>query len=256
MAENVTYPISGYPLSDAELSKKMGKNPLYEFLRFSSRDRVHFYDDFLGDTINLDNYVLATGATATAFAHAAHASGIVQGASGTTAATSGLQIYTPAMWYGDQYAGCEVRFRASVVTETRLECGFVDALPSVNTAVGNNLSTPSYNTAADVAIYLYNDASATKTSGFYTDGTAIAPVKTATTTGRPTANTFITVRIQLIGNQGYMWVDGKLLAAHNTAGTDYIEGGTALRFFLDHKKSDTTDSNVEIDYIRCWQARL
>lgn len=256
MAENYAHPMQGYPLSDAEIYKKMARNPLSEFLRFQSRDRVHFFDDFLVDTINLDNYVLAAGATATAFAHSAHASGIVRGASGTTAATSGLQIYTPAMWYGDQFAACEIRMRTSVITETRLEMGFADALPAVNTSVGNNLSTPTFNTAADVAMYLFDDASSTVTSGLYTDGTSITAAKTATTSGRPTANTFITVRLQLVVNHVLMWVNGQLLASHNTAGTDYIEGGTACRFFLSHKKSNTTDSNIDIDYIRVWQARL
>lgn len=245
-------PLRGNVLSSASLRKVMAKGPLYDHLLLSASDIVHFYDDFLVDTINLDQYVLVAGATATAFAHLAAENGIVRGVSGTTAATSGLQLYTPAMWYGDRNAGCEVRFRTSVITETRWEFGFADALPAVDTAIGNNLSTPTFNTAADVAIYLFDDASSVVTSGLYTDGTAITAAKTATTTNRPVANTYQTVRIQVLTNAVLLWVDGILLAQH---AADSIEGGTALRFVISHKKSDTTNSNTDIDYIRIWQER-
>jgi hypothetical protein len=262
MAEHVTYPRNGYPLSEAELRLKMGNNPLFEWLRFYSRDRIHFFEDFLTtaagteSTDLLDQFTTATGATATVFTHAAHQSGIINGVSGTTAATSGLQLYTPAIWSGDLYAGCEVRLRTSVITEQELSVGFASTLPAVNTNVINSLATPTFNTTANGAMYVQNHATATTTSGLYTIGTAITAAKTATTTHRLVADTFSTIRIQLVVNQVFMWINGQLVVSHNTAGTNYIEGGTLASFFISSKRSDTTDSTVHVDYIRLWQARL
>lgn len=251
-------PEYGYPRSLPELRKFHQRGAEFDFMKLDTKDYVHLFEDFLQASATAeiaDKFTVAAGATATTWTTSAYAGGMVRGASGTTAATSGLQISTPAIWYGDQYAGCEVRVRNSVITEQRLEIGFADALPSVNTLISSNLSTPTFNTAADVAIYLQDHATATTTSGFYTDGTSITAAKTATTTNRFAADTWYTVRIQLMVNQARLWINGIPMVSHKTPGTDYIEGGTALKFVISSKRSDTTDSNIDIDYIRVWQLR-
>ncbi len=243
-------------LSEAEIRKAMGKGPGFEFLALGARDSVHFFDDFLGDTINLDNYVLATGATATAFAHSAHASGMIRGALGTTAATSGLQIYTPAMWYGDQNCRMEMRLRTSSILELRVEAGFASTLPAVNTTIVNSMATPTFNTTANGSIYLYNETGGTTTTGLYTIGTAISAAKTATTTNRYVADTFLTLRMACLTNRVKVWIDGVELVSHDTGTTNYVEGGTAMSAVVSLKANSTTDSNIDIDYIRIVQDRL
>lgn len=247
-------PRVGGPLSEKELRKFQQEGSRFNFLKFYSINAVHFFDDFIVDTINLDNYAVTAGATATVFAHSAHRDGMIRGAHGTTAATSGLLLQTPAMWYGDYYCGFEIRYKLSVITEQRLEVGIGNAVPAANTTVVNNISTPTFNTLANGVVYMYDHAGSTTTSGLYSDGTGgtAAAAKTATTTNRPVADTWQTVRIQTFGdtNKAALWIDGVLLVDTNTV---LHEGGTANVFFLSATRSDTTDCNLDIDYIRIWQ---
>lgn len=253
MPDQNKQPRTGYPLGRSELRKSMGRGPLRDYLDFSSRDVVHYFHDF-GETTFLTNpWTVAAGATATTWAITVAENGLLRGVSGTTAATSGLQLMSPAFFFGDRNCGCEVRYKLSAITEVRTEIGFVDAAPAVNTSIVNNLSTPTFNTAAEAAIYLFDDASSVVTSGLYTDGSgAIAAAKTATTTGRPTAATFTTVRVQVIGDTVTCWVDGALLVEGSAQA---IEGGTALRFVFSQKTSNTASKNIDIDYVRMWQDR-
>lgn len=253
---NTGTPLLGGPLTEKELRKFLQEGAKFDFLKYYSVGMVHQFDDFLGDAINLDLYASTAGATATAYASTADRDGMIRGVHGTTAATSGLLLQTPAMWYGDYYCGVEVCFRLSVITEQRIEIGFGNAVPAANTTVVNSLATPTFNTLANGVVYVYDHAGSTTTSGFYSDGTSstAAAAKTATTTNRPVADTWQTVRIQTFGsnNSAALWVDGKRLV--NTGGVLH-EGGTANVFFISATRSDTTDCNLDIDYIRLWQER-
>jgi hypothetical protein len=264
MPANPTWPQIGSPLSERELKRFKQRDAEYEFLRYLTTDRRHFFEDFgspvadgfVAET-NIGHLIYTTpGATTTGFAHVAHADGVIRGVSGTTAATSGLKIATPVEYYGDQMCGMEVRYRTSVITEERIEMGFASTSPSINTKYVNSMATPTFNTTANAALDLYDHATATTTSGLYTIGTAITAAKTATTTNRPVADTWQTIRIQVVTNHVYVWVDGIPLVKHNTSGTNYIEGGTAAAWVFSVVRSDTTDANQELDYVRTWQNRL
>ena len=252
----LAYPRSGFVLSAAELRRAYARGPLERFLRFyAKRDVVLLFDDFMTKALDATNlYTVATGATATAFAPSQTLEdGVLRGVSGTTAATSGLQFQIPVTGFtGSKNAGCEVRWQTSVVTETRIEMGFVNALPAVNTSIVNNLTTPTYNTTATAALYLFDNASSTNTGGLYMIGSAVSATKSATTTTYPTAATYQTVRIQVNGTKVSMWVDG-ILVAQPTA--DGLTAADALKFVFSHKKNDTTTSNVDIDYIAVWKDR-
>ena len=253
-------------MSEAELDRRMGENPLKDFLRhLATGDRIEHFNDFfrpVSDALvaatNNDHFVYTTvGATATTWAHVAHQSGIIRGVSGTTAATSGLEIHTPVMYSGDLYCGAEIRYRTSNIVDRRIEFGFASTQPTVDTAYVNSLVTPTFNTTANAAIYEYHNASATTTTGLYTIGTAITAAKTATTTNRPVNSTFQRIRMQLIVNRVFVWVDGVPLAtAHNAGTTDYIEGGTLAGMTFKVLGTSTTDANNDVDYIRTWQQRL
>src|ERR1051326_922707 len=142
--EILAYPRSGFPLSVGELKKNVLRGPLFSFLKYqASRDTLTFFDDFFLKALDATNlYTIATGSTATAFAPSQTLEdGVLRGVSGTTAATSGLQVSLPAtVFTGSRNAGCEIRWQTSVVTETRIEMGFVDAFPAVNTTLVNSLA--------------------------------------------------------------------------------------------------------------------
>lgn len=248
-------------LTEGDLRRYRGLGPLFNFLRYQSRNCVRVFDDFTGDTLNGDNFVVTAGATATTYAHSAQANGMIRGACGTTAATSGLLLASPLMWYGDQDCGCEVRMKISDLDEVRVEIGFVDTnMQSVNTPQVNNLSTPTFNNSiADAALWLYDDSSTTRTSGLYTIGTAIDAAKTAGSVAAPVADTYFTVGIQISQNyvQCYQGTGlGPMSLVADRGRTASIEGGTALRFVICVELDDTNDTNVDIDYIDVWQQRL
>jgi hypothetical protein len=243
----------GSPLSDAELNKVKADGVLRRFLElYASSSRVRHFDDFLVDTINLDHYAVAAGATATTWAVNVQENGVIRGVTGTTAATSGLQVITPKIYYGDRNCGFEIRLKSDVVEDIRVELGFVNALPSVNTTVVNSLATPSFNTSVDTAMYVYDEDTDVVTMGLYGQGNATpADNKTAFTTNALVAETYSRVRLQLVGNDGFLWVDGQLVASK----ASLTEGGNAQAFAVSIKNDSTTTQNVDIDYIHIWQDR-
>jgi hypothetical protein len=248
-----------FPLSKRSLRKFTGLGPRYEFLEmFAKRDFAFEWFDFnvkALDTTNL--WTVAAGATATTWAVNASVGGWIRGASGTTAATSGLQIYRPNKFVkGDNGCGMIVGFRFDIFDEIRLEMGFADALPAVNTNVVNNISTPTFNTAADVALYMIDEASSVTTTGFYTDGTSITAAKTAVTAPVPVVDTLFTAMIQVQDNQAYLFLNDLDSPVASHANTDYIEGGNGLLPFFSQKTSDTNSKNIDIDFIGVWSGRL
>jgi len=248
--------------SRANLRKVMGKaNPLFEFLDFHALRDVSFEKfDFNIKALDTTNvWTVAAGASSTTWAVRAEAGGWIRGVIGATAATSGLQLSIPTKyWSGDANAGMACLFRASNITEKRIEIGFVDALPSVNTTVVNSLTTPSYNTATDAAMFVYDHTGTTTTMGLYTAGTGFTAAKQAFTTPAPTVAGVYFVAIQLIGNRAYLWCkDAANPTAQASSGTtDYIEGGNGVIPVVSLKSADTNTGNFDIDFLATWSGRI
>lgn len=252
------YPLAGNTLTNTELKRRLGaKGPLYEFLSpYALGSTVQFVDDFLDPTaLDLSKWTVPTaGATATTWAITLAANGAVRGVSGTTAATSGLKMNGPKVWSGANNMGCEVRYMTSDITENRIEFGFVNAMPTINNPIVNSLVTPTFNTTADAAVYVYNHTGSTTTSGLYAiDSTASTgdAEKAATTTNRPVNSTWQTVRITLQGALATLWVDGVKLGSIASA----IKPATTCQFFISTLNNSTTSQNNDIDYVRVWADR-
>lgn len=261
-------PSPGVPLSRRQLRKAFpgaGYGPMYDFLdNIAIRDVEMFEDDFNGKALNTTNdYSVAAGSTATTWAIVSGGqNGLVRGISGTTAATSGLQLYRPgANFLSAQNIGIEVYFLSSVVTETRFEIGFVNALPSVNTTIVNSLSTPSFNTVTDGCVYCFDDHSSTVTSELVTVSSVSsgqANKVTASPANAMVAATFQHVRLELKGNNAFLWLNGFLVAQQTgTGASSAVNPATGLiPVIMSHLKSNTTTSNIDIDYVRVWSDRL
>ena len=254
MAGASKLPLAGYPLSRAQLTRRMGKgDPIYKFLEYQAlKDVVFEKYDFLGAALDTNQITVVTkGSTATEWAISAGMNGRILGIGGTTAATSGLQftVAPGAIFSGDKNAGFEIRYQIDDITEQRLEMGFVNAFPSINSTAVNSLTTPTFTTTADAALYVYNHTGTTTTTGLYAIGTAVAANKTATTTKRPVNATYQVVRIQLIGNLAFLWVDGVYMCSAD------IEGGDAMKLGINCKTNSTNDHNILIDYIAYWTDR-
>ena len=109
-------PRRGNVRSAGELRKITGKGPLYDWMVLDSQGVSHFFDDFLGDAINLDMYALANsgGAAAADFATNVQKGGAIRGTTGTTDNGS-VSLIMPINWYGDQNCAVEFRVKCDVV---------------------------------------------------------------------------------------------------------------------------------------------
>lgn len=248
---------SPFPLSLKVLRKFTGKGPRHDFLAtLASRNYAVEKFDFNIKALDTTNqWTVAAGATATTWAVRGEAGGWIRGVSGTTAATSGLQLSIPTSYFtGAAVAGMAIRWRTSVITETRFEMGFVNALPSVNTTVVNSLATPTFNTTATAALFVFDHTGSTTTAGLYTDGSAVAAQKTAVTTNLPTADTshFAAVEVNSTGVMLWLGDAEQPVAVHSGA----VTAADALLPVVSHKKSNTTTSNVDIDTIWLWSGRV
>jgi hypothetical protein len=262
---------NGTPGSLAELRKMMGVGKMYDFLKFQADPDVqYFFDDFHGDTINLDNWALAnsSGTGAADFAFTAGRGGWVRGATGTTDDGS-ISMVGPATWYGDANANFEIRFKCDLSTAINLEVGLIDAVPSSNNGGVNDEDTPTLN-ASDAALFSIDTDETYTKWGFYTKGSTASfnAAKTASgliagtigssyTTGVHDADEFVTMRVALRGDRAYGWINGTLVAEHNEAkvAAGCVEGGIALRPWIYARTRSTTTHLVTVDYVRCWQDR-
>ena len=261
---NDIYPRTGSPLSLAEIRRITGaKSALFKYLRYSAvRDVVYFKDDFTDDTLNTFWSAVANGGGAGAASPviSVAANGYINFTTGTAADnTAASSIISSAIWKGDQNAGMEFRFKTDPtnVTEFRFEGGFVDVVPGSSKSVVNSLVTPTVNTSVvDAAVFVVDNASAVTTAGLYTIGTAISAAKQAITLPVTlAAATHYTVRIQLVTNQVYCWVNGELLGQAATGSTDYVEGGSALALWFRAGASNSTSKVPLLDYVHAWADR-
>ena len=249
-------PLKGYPLSRAELRKRMDlDDPIYNFLdKYASRDTVHFVDDFLVDTINLDNYALAnsSGTGAANFAINVQRDGVIRGATGTTSDGS-ISLTTPAIYYGDANCGMEIRFKCDTVTSYNFEVGFIDAVPTSNGSGVSDVDTPAA-TATDCALLAIDTSQTITTLAFVTAGSSFTTTATTLTTPitNLTAATYATARIQLVGDNAFCWVNGVLAAKHTGS---KVEGGDALALWVYVRTRNTTTKNFDVDIISAWQDR-
>lgn len=255
-----------YDQSRRQLGRSMLHNPLRDFLRdLASRDRVVFYDDFLVDTINLDNYVVGASGTGVAFNVTTVT---VPGAAIATSGTTSGQIcgiFTPAIWTGDANASVEMRFKINTVASMVMEMGFVDSGGTGATLRVTDIDVPTFaNTNA--ALWTI-DTSQTHTGmafgsvGSFTSQTVATTLLTTGVTA-PTADTWMTVKVQLLTDpdetgktKAYCFINSKLRARHEVA-AGAINGQIPLAAWFAFGTRTSADRIGYIDYIRVAQDRV
>ena len=229
------------------------------------RDTIAYVDDdFIEDTISSTRWNLAADATATTYAWAAARSGTIQGSTGTT--DNGYHaINGDVIWYGDANCGMAVRMKWDVVTGFTFEIGFTDALTDETLPAVTDIDTPATgNGATDVAV-IHLDTDQTLTTAAFvgeSTGSAFAAQKVDLGTFTPTAATYYTFVVGLVGNTGMcaIWntndpANPKLELSTNTSLTSLLEGGTAVRPHIMSGTRNTTAKVTNIDRIAVWQDR-
>jgi hypothetical protein len=262
---------NGIPYSLSELRKMMGVGRMYDFLApHAFPDKQFFFDDFHGDTINLDNWAVANsaGTGAADFAFTAGRGGWVRGATGTTDDGS-ISMVGPATWYGDANADFMIRFKCDLATGVNIEVGLIDAVPSSNNGGVNDEDTPTLN-AGDAALFSIDTDETYQKWGFYTKGSTsnFNAAKTASgliagtigssyTTGVHDADEFVNMRVALRGDRAYGWINGVLVAEHNEAkvSAGCVEGGVALRPWVYARTRNTTTHLLTVDFVALVQDR-
>ena len=225
---------------------------------------VYFRDDFLGDTLNTDHWVVTADVGSTAFASPSPntAGGVI---SGTVSATSGeyISIYGPPLVTGDKGGGMFIRWKVDDIADVKLEMGLTDPLTDYTLPAINDIDTPSITNGASTVAILVRDTGQTLADfAFVTDGDATY------TTGKTNLTT-LTDPVADTWYKTVIWLDGdtaNLAVYDDTDATspvlkDFIsraaavEGGTAVQPWFIYGNTTTDGGIATIDYMGYWVSR-
>jgi hypothetical protein len=239
----------------------LGKQKLF-LSRFAWQSAFSFFDDFDGDTINLDKYVVAETGTGTPFAKPSTdlANGVITGVTGGTD-NNVETLCGYRQWLGDHNCWVEFKAKSDVVDANALEMGFFDAATNTDVPIVSDVDTPALAGGTSNAALLHYDTDQTLvTMALVTDGSTSNMNTTALTlspTFVPTAATYHTYLVGIAGDIAFAMVDGKNLTTTSTGAIGQrVEGGTLLRFWLAVRTRAGAAVTVDIDYIAAAQDRL
>ncbi len=231
------------------------------------QDTVFVFDDFTGDTLNTFLWAVDGDTGTTSFANLAAGSTVANGvAAGATSTddNEAVSIYGHPVWQGDKNCGMEIRWKMVTAPEAGFffEMGFTDPLSDYTLPAMNDIDTPSItNGAVTVAVLACDSSQTATTAQFLTDGdSTYTTAKVAVGTFTPTADTWYTTRIQLIGDTGICSVFNSDTASARTlisevSAVSKVEGGTLVQPWAIFGNRDTTGFAPQIDYIAVWQDR-
>jgi hypothetical protein len=263
-------PLAGYTRSAAQLSKEFLHNPLRTFLRdLAVRDRVVLFNDFK-DRNEVNNWTMAQTQTSTNFtAVTTEIVGVLQATTANTT-TASVSMICKEPWQGNNNVTLEGRFKVNTVPSTFIiEFGLVDAAPATGASFVTDIDVPSFAGTNGTVFGIWNNQTHTSVAlasvGSFTSQTVASVLITAATFNftTPTADTYMTVKLQLLTNTGatsktmvLAWLNGKLVAQQTTTAAGYVNGGANLFpwFYL-----QTVAAAVKIptiDYVHVSQDRI
>lgn len=237
---------------------------------YAYKDAVFFLDDFWGDAIQAPWWT--AGATnGTAFDEPATqlANGVTRGITGTGAVGDETALTGEAIWSGNNQCGLEVRWKADVVTDTKMAVGLTDPTTNITSSIINDIDTPTIqNGATDIALVGQDTSQTLTTMAYITDGstTNMNTTKTNLGTRTPTAATYIGARIQLVrtatdvvASKCFLFdANGAITetANHGDVLASQINGAILLKpWFYWENVTNATALTIDIDYVAVWQDR-
>jgi len=238
----------------------------------ASRGRDVAFDDLKMTNIafNTDPWTVTKDAGVSAPTPAAIAGGGVEITTGTGNG-DGLNMVGLAAYSGNANAGIEVRFKVSAITAVGVNIGFANAVTTDNTAlaVTDGDGTPTFQASAtEAAIWSFRPQDTITTPRLVTNGVG-QTAKGETVLGlnsssalTPLADTYMTVRVQLLGSTGsaYCATFGANNQLYSVTTIDKIDGATVggitpatlLAPYIGVQNTTTTSRVVTIQYIRKW----
>jgi len=215
----------------------------------TTKGKVHFFDDFLGDTINLDNYVVNTDSGGTAFAINVQANGVIRATVDTTD-NDISNIFGVVIYRSDSAGPLTIEVRAALITSVadgEVFIGFSDASGTDENPITLSTADVMTSNATDAVGFAYTGGGTADwkmvSVANNSDGTvARANAKGATT---PAAGTFQTFKITLNedGDADY-YIDGVYQGSEAVAVTS-----TVLLNFAVALQSGGTGRSLDIDYV-------
>lgn len=209
---------------------------------YPSRFR-RFRDEFQGDTINLDSYLLTADANATVFAIAETHPGRLTGTTGSAGSGDGHSLWMPNITKGDKNPLLMVTMQIDNVTNMKWEMGLVDANGDKTLGAATDIDTPT-NSFGDGAVFTIETAETIATMRFLTEGSNSQTIavtnlfdvhdsaQLASKTGvnwTPTAATDYTFMVAINGDDAYgMIFDSSMNPLYYTEKADGLEGATEL----------------------------
>lgn len=266
---NTNYPRQGSILSLDTLRRTMGgKSDLYEFLsQYATRDVQLEKHEMTGQggLVSGEYWTFANsgGTSVLNYATVVASGGYIQADTGTTDNGS-VSLVGPIIYSGDLNCGMEIRLQLDDITLANFEFGFIDAVPGSNGPGISNIDTPAM-TASDGALIAYDTDNTIDTFAFATDGSVANQNVAATTFAAPAStifvnNTWLTFRVQIVGNFAACWTNGILAAVHDAGTTQSVgalEGGVLLApWFYARTRESGVARFVRIQYMTIWQDRV
>lgn len=235
-------------------------------------DLIFFLDDFRGDTINLDNWVVTGDSGITVFAvPSPNTAGGVITSDTSTDDNEYTSIYGPAYLTGDKNAGMMIRFKCSAYALGRIEMGLTDPLSDYTLPAVNDVDTPSITNGATTVAVLHMDTSQTLTTlAFVTDGNATYDTQSVAIDGAGSPSgasfttfaddTFYKVIIQLKGDDAIceIWDDStpsSPIMKDRKIITSAVEGGDVVQPWFIFGNLTSNSLVATIDYIAYWVER-
>jgi hypothetical protein len=261
-------PQRGYTRSVANLSQEFLHNPLRTFLRdLAIRDRVVDFDDFKNRN-DINNWTMAQTQTSTNFTVTTLVEGALIATTASTT-TASVSMITKEPWAGNNNCTIEGRFKVNTVASTFLiEFGFVDAAPATGASFVTDIDVPSFAGTNGTVFGIWNNQTHTSIAfgsvGSFTSQTVASTLITAATNNftTPVADTYITVKIQLLTDPDetgktkmYGWVNGKLLAKHDTTAAGAVNGQSNLFGWFYLQTVAAAVKVPTIDYVHLSQDR-
>lgn len=248
----------------------MSPDTLASYL-YSLRGRDVVFEDlkFTDTTFNSNPWTVTKDAGVSAPTPAAIAGG---GVTITTATGNGdgLSMLGLAQFSGNSNSGMEVRFKISAITAAEVNIGFVNLLTSAPTevAVTDVDGTPTFQAnTTEAALWAFNPTDTIITPRLVTNG--VGRTAAGSTVLGPdgavlpvVADTYMTVRIQLLGSTGSVRCQ-TFGATNNLLATNVIDkiasasvGGitpaTLLAPYIGVQNTTTTSRVLTIQYVRKW----
>lgn len=220
----------------------------------TSRGLIHYWDDFLGDTINLDNYIVNTDG-GTAFAINLQQNGVIRG-TGDGDNGDFTNLMGPVIYRADAGGPLTLEIRATLITSLlngEWFIGFSDSAADENPIT---LSTADVVTtvASNAVGFAFTGSGTANWKGVSvnddTDGAVIALNTGGVTT--PVLTTWQTFKIVLnTDGDADFFIDGIFQGREDAA----VSPTTLLNYQVTMQDGGTVMS-MDLDYIEVWSGRI